>query len=237
MNRGCSIGLMLAILIAGVVGYLGYRFANSLAEIPDDLALYQHQDSIRAMVQSKAPAPSGSARLTEPQVATLLVATDSANAILKQFTGKLTALAHGDAGIVKGVSGGMELVRQLSLIPLSVRRSLVSVLNQQNRSWAEFTWMKERAVAAAAITPSDVDSAVRVLLRSTLGDTTTAKIQIPDGEVRDFYRRTDSLRTSGGIDSMEIALMRPYRTVLLERGLLLLLGLDQSNALAEMVVE
>jgi len=237
VNRGCSIGLMIALLIAGVVGYLGYRFANQLADLPADLSPYQHADSVRGMLKSNAHRPTDTTHLTESQLSPLLAVADSANTILLHFTSKVQALQKDDPGIIKGVGSGMELIKDARLLPLSLRRAMVSVLNQQGRSWQEYQWLKERAVAAAGITRKDADSVVHAVIRTTLGDTATAKIHIPDGEVGEFYRRADSLRASGGIDSAEFALMRPYRTQLLERGVLLLLGLESNDELDAIVSE
>ena len=152
MNRGCSIGLMIALVIAGVVGYIGYRFANQFAELPEEIAPYQHLDSVRGMVANAAPHPSDSARLTEAWLSPLLAATDSSNAVVGQIANKIAALKKEDGGFIKNFGAGMNLVKEARLIPLLVRRGLVQILNQQNRSWAEYDWVKERAIAAAGIT-------------------------------------------------------------------------------------
>lgn len=237
MNRGCSIGLMIALVIAGVVGYIGYRFANQFAELPEEIAPYQHLDSVRSMVASAAPRPSDSARLTEAWVSPLLAAADASNAIVGQIASNIAALKKEDGGFIKNFGAGMNLVKEARLIPLLVRRGVVQILNQQNRSWAEYDWAKERAIAAAGITRSNVDSAAQALFHATLGDTTDAQIRVPDGAVGDFYRRTDSLRASGAIDSAEFALMRPYRQLLLDRGVLLLLGIEAHDSFDVIVSE
>lgn len=235
MNRGCMIGLMLGLLLVGIGGYLSYRFVNTIADIPEELQPYQDHDSVRAMVHNRTAMPADTAHLTSQHLSTLLAAVDSSDLVLTTFLTKIDSLGSGSDGVLKEVGKGMEVVRQIRLIPLSVRRGVVAVLNQQNRSWGEYVWIKERAIAAAGITKADVDSAVRAVLREKFDDSTTANAKVPEGEVTGFYRRTDSLRASGAIDTAEVALMKPYKTTLLDRGKLLLLGIDINDEIEVML--
>lgn len=235
MNRGCVIGLMLALLLVGIGAYFSYRFVNTIADIPEELHPYQYHDSVRAMVRNHTAAPSDTAHLTSDHLPTLFAVVDSSNAVLTTCLTNIDSLGSGSDGVLKEVDKGMEVVRQLRLLPLSVRRVVVAALNQQNRSWREYLWIKERAVAAAGITKADVDSAVRALLREKFDDSTTANANVPEGEITAFYRRADSLRASGAIDTAEVALMKPYRTTLLDRGKLLLLGIEINDEIEVML--
>ncbi|MBL7989615.1 MAG: hypothetical protein JNJ94_16260 [Chlorobi bacterium] len=237
MNRGCVIGLMVAMLLLGVGGYFFYNFVNQLADVPAELQPYENLDSVRAQVRNHTAPPTDTAHLAPQHLATLLAVVDSSNALLSNFLASIKGVGSGDDGVMKEVGKGMNLVLQVRLLPLSLRRGVVAALNQQNCSWGEYLWIKERAVAAAGITKADVDSAVRALLRETFTDSTVAQGTMPEGEVAKFYRRTDSLRASGAIDTAEATLLKPYRTALLDRGKLLLLGIEANDEVEAMIEE
>ncbi len=224
MRRGCLIGL---VLLTVMVSGLGYMFVTTLSEIlpPSELRPYATLEETLKMVHSSAVAPGSEARLTETEVQFYLTALDSVNAPWEQLLPTIKEAVE-QSGEQVDIIRSMEEFKEMIHLPFYARRGLVNYLNVQGKSWDQYLWAKARVIAASGITQQEAHTVLHDLYSQyfVLEEQATVLDAIREGS-DSFYQRVDSLR-KGSIDSTEIALVEPYRDVLLGKGLHSLVGIE-----------
>jgi hypothetical protein len=229
MNRGCIISAVVVVLVVAIAGYYAYDRLKDVLSTPKDLLPYARLDSMQTRLDSHAPAPSPGTRLTAEHIRIFIGALDSVNVGWKEMERGFDSI-----NLRKGVkdSGKIDLwaspffLQQFMRMPLTARRALVAYLNANHASWEEYLWIKEHVIAASGITKEDVDSVFTVRIHEYFSTADTARTSVSRDSMKVFFARVDALRAGGGVDSADMELAAPYRTAILDRGLLALLGLE-----------
>ncbi|MEP7219412.1 MAG: hypothetical protein ABI876_10870 [Bacteroidota bacterium] len=229
MRKGCIIfTVLLVVLIAGA-GFAGYHYLKNSLGISADLKAYANKDSVLGKLRSHAPAPGRNEHLTKQQVALFIGALDSAATGWRNLRAAIDSFRIG-TGTGKdssemNISASPKLVRGIILAPLVTRRAIVNYLNNNNLSWEQYLWIKERTVAAADINAGDLDSAETAVARAHLhgkGPDIKGKLSRSD----DFFRKVEQIRNNGLLNDHDRELAAPYRDLLLSRGLPTLMGTE-----------
>ena len=222
---------VLVVLVIVIGGYLGYRYIKESLSVSADLAGLSNRDSVLAHVIDKSPAPPAGSKLTGERVELYVGAFDSVSRGWRALTTALdTVKSQNDSGESIGSFKtwvNKSVLREIVRLPLVSRRGLVNYLNMRHLSWAEYVWIKERTIAASMITRGEYDSAMLGEMRAHFpaNDNKKSKgLNAPSPD--ELFRRIEEIRSSGGLDSTEIALVAPHRRELLSTGLPSLMGLD-----------
>jgi len=231
MRKGCGIITLLITICIAAGGYYAYRYLRGVFEVPHELAAYDDEASMLALITSTAPPPGASEHLTPERVQLFIGAVDP---VAAGWRGLLTALdsmhlgADGDSTEINFMTTPT-VIHEIIRLPLVTRRGLVEYLNAKNLSLQEYTWLKERTVAASGITLREYDSALHGTLQRYISSKNVANIRnAHDSKL--FFDRVEELRSSGAVDSSDMALAAPYRSVLLDKGLPVLLNIENDFA-------
>ncbi len=219
MRKGCVFSATLLVILIAIGGYFGYTMLRQNFDLPDDLAPYAEADSLAEFIHSREPAPPDTAHLTAGRVALFIGAFDSLNTGWYNLNRTFDSLGIRNArGKQLDLWQSPEVLRDIIKLPLLTRKGLASYLNARNLSLAEYTWLKERVVAASGITHAEIGAIFR--------DSLSRYIPVPDSSPIDngphisaFFERVEKLRRSGAIDSSDIALVAPYRQTIIRDGL------------------
>ena len=253
MNRGCIVAAIVVAIAVGIAGYFAYMKVKQALDTPKELLPYANPDSMSTRLSSHDTAPPAGSHLTPNQIRLFMGALDSINTgwseMKRAFDSMhLTSKSGGDTAKID-LWASPYFLQQFNRMPLLARRGLTNYLNDHRISWAEYLWIKDRMVAASGVTRHDLDSALKSKLEgyfqshdttATPGDTTardTTVTKIGADSTETFFRHIDSLRTSGAIDSTEQQLVIPYRDVLLDQGILCLLGIETNFELGFLTTE
>jgi hypothetical protein len=242
MNRGCIIVAVVVAVAVGIAGYFAYMKVKQALDTPKELLPYANPDSMSARMSSHDSAPPDGAHLTSNQVQLFIGAFDSINSgwsEMKRAFDSMHLNKNGKDDSVKvNLWASPYFLQQFNMMPLRARKGLTAYLNEHHLSWAEYLWIKERIVAASGITRHELDSALHAKLEgyfqaqetadstadSTRRDSSRSKVATDSTET--FFRKVDSLRASGAIDSTERVLVASYHDILLDKGLLCLFGIE-----------
>lgn len=221
MRTGCIVAAMVLMIAIGIAGYFGYQMLDQSFDIPEQLEAYNNPELMRSLVHSKAPAPPDTAHLTAEQVQKFIGALDSLGSGWQGLAVLLDSIQSAEnTGNEFSIWDSPALISQMMQTPLNMRRALVTYLNEHNISWAEYVWLKERTVAASGITMRETDSSLNAVVDHHIKLGNPDMISTKSKETAsDFFQRIETLRTSGAIDSSDIALVAPYRETLLSKGL------------------
>lgn len=224
MRRGCILGLILTtVMISG----LAYMFVTTVTDMlpPEELRPYSSEEGTREKIVSDAPAPGGDARLSEADLQFYLGALNTIDKPWQDLRGRFDSVVGADSQKIDLIRAFDEF-KQMIHLPFYSRRALVDYLNTQRVSWDQYLWTKGRIVAASGITQEEAHKALRDLYGEyfLLEEEEKAMTAIREGSDQ-FYSRVDSIRTAG-VDSSEIALVRPYHDTLLTKGLHSLMGIE-----------
>ena len=229
---GCVMGIVVLVIAVAIAGYFGYRHIADALDLPEELESFANDDSVRASVRSQAPAPPEGTRLDAAWIALYVDGLDESNRALEGALQGIDSIhrasrAAGDSG-VSTILTSPSFYRLITLIEPMTKRSLVEYLNARGRSLDEYSWAKTRVVAASGVTLEAVDSALDAMISPYFeGVPSGTKFSLGDRDaVVALFRRADSLRTSGAIDSTESALAAPHRQRILARGLGSIYGFD-----------
>ena len=224
MRRGCILGF---ILFSVMVSGLGYMFISTLSDVmpPEELQPYTSLEETLKLVHSSTAAPGPGKRLTQENVEFFINGLDSVNASWEQLEPALAAQVEKSNEKID-IIRSYEEFKEMIHLPFYTRQGLVNYLNLEGKSWDEYLWAKARIVAASGITQEEAHTVLRSLYSTyfILEDQQNVLETIRDGS-DSFYTRVDSLRENG-VDSTEIALVAPYRDVLLSKGLHSLMGVE-----------
>jgi hypothetical protein len=226
---GCVLVTALLVIAIGIAGYFGYRHFAGAFDVPEELERYTTRDSVATLVTSRSPAPPDGTRLDATWVGLYVEGLDATGGALLAVRTTLDSMTRagrssGDSGI-GSILTSPSFYRAVTLIEPATKRALVAYLNERGRSLEEYAWAKLRVVAASDIARTSVDSALaRLVGRYFTSDGSALNMSSRNTDL--FFRRVDSLRRSGAIDSAERALVAPSRTRILERGLASLYGFD-----------
>lgn len=229
MNRGCIISAVVVALIVGIAGYYAYDRLKGVLEMPPELLPYGRVDSMQTRIASQAPTPPPGTHLTADQVRFFVGALDSVNLGWVVMERGLDSINFRNG--VKD-SGKIDLwaspffLQQFMQMPLIARRALVAHLNANHISWNEYLWIKDHVIGASGIGKNDVDSVFTVRIHEYFSEADTTRTSVGRDSMNVFFGRIEALRSSGVIDSSEIALVVPYRNTILDKGMLTLLGLE-----------
>ncbi len=238
MRRGCIIFTLLITLGIAAGGYYAYHYLRGVFEVPDELAAYDNKDSLLARITSRAPAPAASEHLTPERVKLFIGAVDP---VATGWRGLLSALdsmnlgAEVDSTEINFMTTPT-VIHEIIRLPLVTRQGLVEYLNAQKLSLEEYIWLKERTVAASGITLREYDSVLQATLQRYVSSKNVMNIR-NSHDAKLFFERVEQLRSSGAIDSSDIALAAPYRPLLLDRGLPVLLNIENDFEDVDAILE
>lgn len=228
MRTGCIVAALVLLIAIGIAGYFGYQMINESFNIPEELEAYADPGLMRMRLKSTTPAPPDTAHLTPERVAQFIGALDSLGSGWQGLAIMLDSLQSDDNGESKvTIWTSPAIIQQMMHTPLAMRRALVSYLNNNNISWAEYIWLKEHTIAASGITLHETDSSLNAVVSTHTKLNSTDLIPTQSKEsTSNFFNRIEQLRKSGAIDSSDIALVAPYRQALLSKGLPALACID-----------
>ena len=219
-RRGCLTGVLVFSLIA--LGFGSYwLYVYNKFNPPEELKPYATRESTMEFITSKNPAPGSGQRLTEEDLQFYLDSFDSLNSGWRVFE-----IAWDSAKAARD-PGDDEKFDPLELDDVGViffqtnlyaRRSLINYLNQRQKSWDEYMWAKRRTIAASGITQQEFTDTLRNFMKRNdfnLQDEEGEEVQLAS---QDLFKEVREIR-QGGVDSTEQALVAPYRTTLLIKGI------------------
>ncbi len=219
MRQGCVIAATLLVLLIGIGGYVGYTMLRDNFEVPEELAPYAISKPIRQLVHSNAAAPPDTAHLTPERIEMFIGVFDSLNTGWHNLSRVFDSLDTPDLESRRwDLWKSPIIIREAIALPLRMRKGLVAYLNSRNLSLAEYVWLKERTTAASGITYQEAAAVLR--------DSLHRYLPVPDSSPIDagkqltaFFKRVEQIRSSGMIDSSDIALAAPYRQHILRNGI------------------
>ena len=218
LRRGCFFGLIVLVLLGSGMIYMLWQ-VNSKFIPPEELKPYATRESTMELIKSKALAPGDDARLTESDLQFYINSLDSIN------TGWGVFEAAWDSTTATLDTKENYTFDPLELDELGVlffqmnhyaRRSLVNFLNSEGKSWDEYMWAKRRVLAASDVSQKELADTLRLFMERYAFE--VEEDNMDQMVSPDLFRDIEEIRKKG-LDSAEIAMVKPYRDTLLMRGI------------------